>query len=111
MPDDKDWMSWDGIGRIQDDIRDRLIGQGYEAGSMELFFAEKKEFEKALQAAPTMRERQERAGIFSKSKYTHLPLSEEQIAYLKDKLAGINDPVGISILAELDIRSKKSGAE
>ncbi|UVK46778.1 hypothetical protein BPNPMPFG_002486 [Mesorhizobium sp. AR07] len=83
-----------------DEHRARLIAEGMEPGSVELYFAVLAAYVEAHKNDPTFRERQ---ATWREKNPTQLinVLTVEEIDYLVERLAGANDPLGISATEKL----------
>jgi hypothetical protein len=83
----------------KDRIRARLIAEGHPDKEPELFFAVESQWQAEAQAKPTFAERQWwmnfRWGARSQKGHRRQALTREEMQYLLDRLAGVNDPLGI----------------
>jgi len=86
--------------------RARLISEGFEPGSVELYFEEQRAYEANHRHDLTFRQRQDLGRWLGEKWVTGhavpaLNLTEEEREYLRERLDRVNDPVGQSILAKL----------
>lgn len=93
--DDKMWHA------KRDEFEAKLRAEGLV--DHHLFFAISRAMEAYAQQFPKLKERQQvRARLFPMVSAPAPPkLTEEEIAYLIERLAGVNDPVGQSILKKI----------
>jgi hypothetical protein len=84
--------------------RERLVAEGFKPGSAELHFAVVKAYEDAHANDLTLRQRQQarKSDRIDPRAPEEFPLTEEEIAYLAERLEGVNDPVGSAALAKLN---------
>jgi len=93
----------------RDIIRARLEAEGED--SFRLSFAVSREMEKYQQTQPSMRERQQiMKRIYPPVRLPpSLALTNEERAWLIERLDGVNDPIGVDILAKLRAIDAKMG--
>lgn len=90
-------------------IERKLIADGAVPGSPELHFSIEHAWVEQNKGKPNFRERQEAARARGEKWVSPLPgppmtrlaLTDEEAAYLREKLAGVNDPVGAAVLAKI----------
>lgn len=98
--------------REMDEIEAELIAKGYDKGSIELTFAARKVYAERHKNDLTYRQRQELARQTGEKWVTPAPsttpvnsnsikFTDEEIEYLKEKLAGANYPTALDILDKL----------
>lgn len=91
---DREWYA------LRDQIEADLKAEGLtEPG---LSFAVARRIEDYQRTQPSMRERQQiMSRIYPPKRSPAPPLTEEELAWLIDRLEGVNDPIGLDILDKL----------
>ena len=107
--DDRDWFSWEGIARIRNACEKQAVDEGLDG--VQLFFRSRELFDQCLAESPTYRERQEawKAKHLKTCSNIFLTLSNEEIEYLTERLAGVNDPIGQSIVEKIKKHNRSDG--
>lgn len=89
-----------------------MLANGWSQDDPALEFAVTEVYEAACKGALSMRERQERdradgaPWIAAPARPAPPELTPEELAYLVERLAGVNDPVGAGALAKLEAMRK-----
>ncbi len=89
------------------DAEARLLAEGVP--QREVYLRACHEWDESRKGRPTLRQRQEAARARGEKWVSPLPgppmtrlaLTDEEADYLREKLAGVNDPVGAAVLAKL----------
>lgn len=92
---------WEDVNRKKDEIQEELEAAGITDPN-KLHFAVASEFEKYLNSFPTYSERQKiMKRIYPVVKSYSFKFTQEELEYLREKLHGVNDPVGQQILQKI----------
>ena len=90
--------------QIRDRLKKDLIDSGNYNDPADLYFAEAKAWEDYLNRFPRLTDRQKiLATIYPRQKAFGVPLTEEELNYLRDRLYGSNEELGQNIFKKLEL--------
>lgn len=105
-----EWMSWEGVSQIKRRIADRLTAEGVNVQSWRGHMQMQAIFADLLDARPSYRERQQAWLARQPKAAPSVVLTDEERAYLLEKLQGVNDPVGRALLDRLTTHTTQEKA-
>lgn len=94
-----DWKTWEGVRAVREDCDRQASDEGLEG--IEKFFRVQRLFEDRLNQRPSFAQKCREFRERSATNRVDNALTADEIEWLADRLAGVNDPIGVAILSKL----------